>query len=289
VTEPGQIIPQPDDIILLTVKTAQTHDSVHQLRDVFPENTPFVCVQNGVRNETIAAERFLHVYGVMVDISGTLLEPGVVAATRGKLLSLGSYPLGYDEAIEAVANALDGAGYQITVNENVMAVKWSKLLLNLNNATHAIIDTHVQLSFVTPDIANFMADVMEEGLHVLHSAGISLEDEKNPLDVRQLIGTIRSLVYDEDQIEAAKQIPYELRTYPSTWGDIKHKRGDTEAGYFNGEIILLGKKHHLPTPYNSTLLNIVEKMAAEGDEPGKYTLEELIGMIEEQRLSLYES
>ena len=288
ITEPRQLTPQPDDVILLAVKTAQTHDAVHQLRSVFPESTPFVCLQNGVRNEEMAAERFLHVYGSMVDLSALMLAPGVIAATRGNLLSLGSYPLGYDETIEAVVEALRVAGYRVTVNENVMAVKWSKLLLNLNNATHAIIDTYVQLSFVTPDIANFIADVMEEGMHVLDIAGITLEDENNPLDVRKLIAVIRGMQYDEEKIAAVEQIPRELRTYPSTWDDIQRRRGETEAGYFNGEIILLGEKHRVPTPYNSALLNIVDKMAAVGDAPGKYTLEELVGIVKQQRLSLYE-
>ncbi len=288
ITEPSQLKPQPDDVILLAVKTAQTHDAVHQLREVFPENTPFICLQNGVRNEEMAAERFLHVYGSMVDLSALMLAPGVIAATRGKLLSLGSYPLGYDETIETVAEALRAASYRVTVNENVMAVKWSKLLLNLNNATHAIIDTYVQLSFVTPDIANFIADVMEEGMHVLDIAGITLEDENNPLDVRKLIAVIRAMQYDEEKVAAVQQIPRELRTYPSTWDDIQRKRGETEAGYFNGEIILLGNKHHVPTPYNSALLNIVDKMAAAGDAPGKYTLAELVGIVKQQRLSLYE-
>ncbi len=288
VTEPSQLKSQPDDVILLAVKTAQTHDAVHKLRNVFPENTPFICLQNGVRNEEMAAERFLHVYGSMVDLSALMIAPGVIAATRGNVLSFGSYPLGFDDTLETMAEALRAAGYRVTVNENVMAVKWSKLLLNLNNATHAIIDTYVQLSFVTPDIANFMADVMEEGLHLLDVAGISLEDENNPLDVSKLISVMRAMAYDDEKIAAAQQIPHELRTYPSTWDDIQRKRGETEAGYFNGEIILLGEKHHVPTPYNSALLNILEKMAAAGDAPGKYTLEELIGMVEQQRLSLYE-
>ncbi|NOT60608.1 MAG: ketopantoate reductase family protein [Acidobacteria bacterium] len=289
VTELSQITPQPNDVIMLAVKSAQTHDAVHQLREVFPEATPFICLQNGVRNEEMAAERFLHVYGSMVDLSAMVIAPGVVAATRGNLLSLGNYPLGCDEMIESVAEALRAVGYRVTTHENVMAVKWSKLLLNLNNATHAIIDTYVQRSFFMPDVANFMADVMEEALNVLDAAGISLEDENNPLDVRKLIVFIRGMVYDAEKIAEVEQIPFELRTYPSTWDDLKRRRGETEAGYFNGEIILLGEKHHAPTPYNSALLHIVDKMAAEGDMPGKYTLEELIGMVKQQRLSLYDA
>jgi 2-dehydropantoate 2-reductase len=289
VTEPGELTPQPGDVVLLAVKSAQTHDAIHQLHEVFPASTPIVCLQNGVRNEETAAERFLHVYGAMVDISGTLHAPGVVAATRGKVFSLGNYPLGCDERGEELAAALRQAGFKVVTSEHVMGVKWSKLLLNLNNATLAIIDNYVQLAFVTPEIASFIADVIEEGLATLDAAGIVLEDESNPFDIRQLVATLRALPHDAAQIAAAQNIPYALRTYPSTWSDIQHQRGETEAGYFNGEIILLGEKFHAPTPYNATLLHIIDKMAAEGDAPGKYSLEELIGLVKQQRMSLYEA
>jgi len=45
----------------------------------------------------------------------------------------------------------------------------------------------------------------------------------------------------------------------------------------------------VPTPYNSTLLNIIEAMAAEGADPGLYTLEGLVDQVEQQRLKIYHS
>jgi 2-dehydropantoate 2-reductase len=97
------------------------------------------------------------------------------------------------------------------------------------------------------------------------------------------------VVEDPEKIHEAESLPEDLRTYPSTWMDLKLKRGDTEAGFFNGEVILLGEKYGVPTPYNSTLLNLVETMAMEGTDPGLYTLEELMDQVEQQRLKLYHS
>ncbi len=163
-----------------------------------------------------------------------------------------------------------------------MAVKWSKLILNLNNATLAIIDKHLQLGLVTPAISNFIADVQEEGLRTLEVAGISLEDPNNPYDLKKQLAELRAVVEDPKKICDEANSPMELRTYPSTWMDLKQKRGETEAGYFNGEIILLGEKYHIPTPYNSTLYIIVETMAAKGAQPGLYTIEELVRLVEKR-------
>jgi len=282
VTHPREITPSIGDVIILTVKSSQTAASVQALRETFPEETPVVCMQNGVRNEEAAAGRFLRVYGGMLGISATLLAPGVVAHTRGELLSIGNYPLGCDETVAQIAAQLETAGFRTTTHESIMAVKWSKLILNLNNATLAVIDKHLQLGLVTPAVSNFMAEVEEEGLRALRVAGISLEDPNNPFDPKRNLAELRNVVEDHEKICAEANSPLEFRTYPSTWVDLKLKRGETESGYFNGEIILLGEKYGFPTPYNSTLFNIVETMAAKGVQPGLYTIEELADLVEQK-------
>src|SRR4030095_7430024 len=135
VTHPHEINPCNGDVILLTVKSSQTAASVQSLRESFPEDTPVICMQNGVRNEEIAAGRFLRVYGGMLGISATFLEPGVVAHTRGDLVSIGNYPLGFDDMGLQIAAGFEKAGFRTTTHESIMAVKWSKLIMNLNNAT----------------------------------------------------------------------------------------------------------------------------------------------------------
>ncbi len=283
-----QIVPRPDDIIFLTVKTAQTAGSVQALREKYSEETPIFCFQNGVRNEELASRRFKHVYGAMAGLSVSFLAPGRIAQTMSNRLGIGYYPFGCDDLGQEVSDCLSNAGFTVTIHRSIMDVKWSKLLLNLNNATYAIIDSYLQLGLVTPAIARFKAEVLKEGLHVLETAGIDPHDPESPYDLPSHIAELQSVTEDSEKIHLAQQIPVELRTYPSTWMDLKQRRGETEASYFNGEIVLLGEKYHVPTPYNATLLNIVENMAAEGAEPGRYSIEELTELVEQKRLKLYE-
>lgn len=287
VTSPAEITPRADDLIFLTVKSAQTAASAQLLREVFPADTSVFCLQNGVRNEELAAQRFLTVYGVMAALGVTFLSPGVIAHTMHSTLSIGNYPLGCDDLGLEVAEHLRKAGFHVTTPESIMAVKWSKLILNLHNATFSIIDKHYQLGLVTPTISRFMADVEEEALRVLKAAGISLADPENPIDFDKRLDELRNVTEDPQKIYEAEHIPFEFQTYPSTWTDLRQKRGETEAGYFNGEIILLGEKHNVTTPYNSTLLNIIDMMAVEKAEPGLHTIEELIDQVEQRRLMIY--
>ena len=289
VTSPEEITPRRDDAILLTVKSAQTAAAVQTLRDSFDEQTPIFCLQNGVRNEELAARRFLRVYGAMAGLSATLVGPGIIAQTLDLRIAVGNYPLGCDETAEAAAADFERGGFKATTHESVMAVKWSKLIMNLNNATQAIIGTWVQLARVTPAVAHFMADVQEEGLHVLGSAGISLEDANNPYNLVEQVAQLRHVTEDAETIEQARTLEFDLRTYTSTLIDLKQRRGDSEAGYFNGEIILLGEKFGVPTPYNSTLLQTIEEMTGTGSLPGQYDIEQLKALVEQRRVKIYDT
>src|SRR5262245_8756688 len=112
VTHPPDITPRADDLIVRTVKSSQSAASVQSLREAFPEDTPVICMQNGVRNEEIAAGRFLRVYGGMLGISATFLEPGAVAHTRGDLVSIGNYPLGCDNTGLQISAGFEKAGFK---------------------------------------------------------------------------------------------------------------------------------------------------------------------------------
>jgi 2-dehydropantoate 2-reductase len=283
VTAPHDIAPQPDDVILLAVKSSHTYQCIHELQEVFSQATPIFCLQNGVRNEPTVAERFLHVYGVMIAACVNSLEPSVVSHTLKQDLVIGNYPLGCDETATKVAHDLSAAGFNAVLSAHVMAAKWGKLVLNLTNALLAITGYHLQLAWSVPEVSLLMAEIQEEGLRVVEAAGIPLAEGNSPLDVYAMTQKTRQVgesAPNEEAIRAAENLPEQQRTYVSTWADLQQKRGETEASYLNGEILLLGEKHHIPTPYNFTLLDVVERMAAQHLLPGHYSLSELRQMIE---------
>ena len=283
VTSPHDITPHADDVLMLAVKSLQTNQCIHELQEVFSQTTPLFCLQNGIRNETTAAERFLHVYGVMIAACANCLEPGVVAHTFKQDIVLGNYPLGCDETATKVAQDLSNAGFNAVLSAHVMAAKWGKLVLNLTNALLAITGHHLQLAWSVPEVSLLMAEVQEEGLRVIEAAGIPLAEGNSPLDAFAMTQKSRQIgesAPNEEAIRAAKNLPEQERTYVSTWADLQQQRGETEASYLNGEILLLGEKYHLPTPYNFTLLDVVERMAVQQLPPGHYSISELRQMIE---------
>jgi ketopantoate reductase len=116
-------------------------------------------------------------------------------------------------------------------------------------------------------------------LRVLDAAGIPVEPpegEPSPIRIRKMTEALRrppkpEPVAGDDQ-----------KTYPSMWQDLYLERKSTEADFLNGEVIELGQKLGIPTPYNSGLVEIIDRMMEERLKPGIYTPAELHSVLRAQ-------
>ena len=67
----------------------------------------------------------------------------------------------------------------------------------------------------------------------------------------------------------------ERRGGGSSWQSLARGTGAIEADYLNGEIVLLGRRHGVPTPVNAALQRVANRMARERIPPASLTLEEI--------------
>ncbi len=278
VTEPSDVAWQPEDIIFVTTKSQDTVDLLDHL-DKAPRETPVFCFQNGVRNEEWAAERFENAYGGLVVFSVNFVEPGVIEHTRNDVVAIGRYPSGLDEAVRRVGDALTEAGFRVTLDEDVMPPKWGKLLLNLNNAVYALVDTWLQLAYTDPDYRYFMGQTMREGLRVAAALDIAVRMGPGEPSVDEFIDQLEGGGF---AYENPEDLPPDRRTYPSTWQDVVVGRASTEVDHFNGEIVRLGLEAGVPTPYNTTLLQMMKQLSAEGAKPGRFSLGDITLRVQEK-------
>src|SRR5690606_11322856 len=63
------------DVVVLAVKSQDTAEAVAALARVAPPGVAVVCAQNGVANERVALRAFPDVYGMVVMLPATHLEP----------------------------------------------------------------------------------------------------------------------------------------------------------------------------------------------------------------------
>jgi 2-dehydropantoate 2-reductase len=259
---PSELEPQAGDVVALTMKTQDTELALRDLRQAGfdPWATRVFCVQNCLENERLASRYFQQVYGVMIVIPGIHLESGVVfnpiQGNHG-YMDVGVYPRGVDETAEAFVAAARRAGYAANLDPDVMASKGAKFLTNLGNAMGAITDGR-------GDEKPYMERVYAEARACLTAAGLPFEDEEGwTARVRANRGTNLPL----------EGLPAGNRG--SSWQSLTRGQGTIEADYLNGEVVLLGRIHGLPAPFNAVLQRVANEMALRRQRPGLYTAEEL--------------
>jgi 2-dehydropantoate 2-reductase len=274
VAEVSAIDFREDDILLLTTKTHDTEAAIEKLGDA-AKGLVVICFQNSVRNEEMAAPHFKRVYGGIAFFGAKYLEPGKVIHTAENSLGIGLYPKGLDETVSAVEEILTRASFSVTAYPNIMAVKWAKLFRNLNNALFAITNLSVMEGIKYEDSRFLMADTIDEALVVTERAGIEILPLAGHQPPEKMVESLRR-PGDRDFDVPPED---ELSLRPSTWQDLYLKRGRTEVEYFNGEIVRLGEELGIPTPLNSLMVQIVNRMASEKMTPGAYTASQLRAML----------
>ncbi|MEK6302988.1 MAG: 2-dehydropantoate 2-reductase [Acidobacteriota bacterium] len=271
--------PEAGDILIITTKSQMTAPVVDELAGVYDSKLRVVCLQNGVRNEEIAGRRFENVYAGLVFFSAVQLEPGSVSLPQGLTVAIGCHPNGVDDTARQLCEELTRAGFDAVASAHVMSMKWGKLVANLNNATHAITGYWLERGMAETEMRTLMLEVREEGLRVLDAAGIAVEPpagEASPIRIREMT---EKLKLPPGTSRKGADLPEERRTYASMWQDLVLGRRSSEADYLNGEIVKLGAEVGIATPYNSALLEIVNRMFDGKLKPGIHTPAQVRALI----------
>jgi 2-dehydropantoate 2-reductase len=239
------------DVVVLGVKTQDATDALDDLAAAAGPEVAVVCTQNGVETERLALRRFPLVYGMFTVMATQFLEPGVVQAFGSPVLGVldvGRYPSGADERAGEVAAGLSAAGFASRADERIMRFKYAKLLSNVGNALQVTLGPEA-------DSDDLHARAREEALACYQAAGIDVAGDD---EVDERIEVTRTL----------RPAGGRRHTGGSSWQSVVRGTGRIEADYLNGEIVLLGRLHGVPTPVNEALQRGALRVVREGLRPG---------------------
>ncbi len=141
-----------------------------------------------------------------------------------------------------------------------MAWKHRKLLMNLGNGVDAACQEG-------PAADRLVALVREEGERVLRAAGIAVVSRQEDLARRGDL--LRPLVRRD---EAGS----------STWQSLARRTGDVEVDHLNGEVVLLGRLHGVPTPANELVQVTLNRLARETGGVRGLDAADLLAVLGEQ-------
>ena len=249
---------EPDDVVVLCVKSQDTADALEELAAVAPSELAVFCAQNGVANERMVSRYFTNTYGVCVMSPASYLEPGRVEVFSSPVvgvLDVGRWPRGVDETAREMSELLGDAGFASIATEEIETLKWGKLLSNVLNALEVLCGPNAG----TDDLSQMVRDEAVDCL-TAHRVDVararSLANERSKLVNYHPIGSIR-------------------RVGSSSWQSVLRGTGNVETDYLNGEIVALGRRYGVETPVNALLVRRANEMAREGRAPGTVSVSEL--------------
>jgi 2-dehydropantoate 2-reductase len=172
------------------------------------------------------------------------------------MLDVGAFPRGVGPQGEKIAAAFASSTFESVPRDDIMRWKHRKLLNNLGNAVDALCG---------PD----------------HGADVVVERARAEGATALAAAGIEAVSVEEDRARRGADFQWggdAARSRPgaSSWQSLARGTGSIEADFLNGEIVLLGRLHGVPTPVNVVLQRLAATAAREGWRPGSLPADDLI-------------
>ena len=270
VGHPSEIDFQPPaNIVLLATKTQDCAQALDDLLHAAGPEIPVVCLQNGVESARIALRRFERVAGAMIICASAHLRAGIVqsfSAPGPGIVDLGQFPVGEDPFVGRVAADLRRAGFHSEVRPDILRWQYGKLLTNLKNVLQALCGPDA-------DYGDLLVELRMEAESCYRAAGIAYASESELRRRASVTWTSWKSVIGFIRARTSKRGGERLGD--SSWQSLARATGSIETDFLNGEIVLLGRLHGVPTPLNSRVQDLANRFARERRPPASLSVNDL--------------
>jgi len=226
-----------DTLILVTTKAHDSAKALTEIKSLLKNGTVILILQNGLGNKGLAKG----IVGDKIEVVRGLVAMGAEFSEPGKItLWNGETILEQTETSRSIAELFNESGLKARVSNDFEGELWNKLVVNcVVNPLTAILRVRDN-EIVVDALKGVRHGIIEECVKVGRAEGIVLEtDLKESIDKKIL----------------------QYTNFSSMCQDLmKGKR--TEIDFLNGKIVELGRRHHIPTPINETLVSLIKSLEA---------------------------
>ena len=165
--------------VLVCVKATATQEVARDIALACPAGTTVVSLQNGIDNaqKLLAQAPRMNVLAGMVPYN--VVWRGDTDATAGgganhhvHRTNAGVLQVQRDATSEGFVDAFRNAGLPMALSEDIVAIQWGKLLINLGNPVNALANVPLRVLILQRDYRVVLAALQEEALIVLKAAGL---------------------------------------------------------------------------------------------------------------------
>ncbi len=236
----------PVDCVVIAVKLWDTEAAGRAALPMVGPDTTVISLQNGVESEDLlsAVVGRDHVIGGVAFIASSIGRPGVVKhiGTMQRVV-IGELNGGTSPRVEAIHGALEEAGVNAEISNNIERTIWEKFVFLIGlSATTTLMRTTIGPVREDPDGRVFLLEAMREVVAVARARGIALPPD-----------------FAEDRLAFADGLPGEMTS--SMHHDLD--RGNPlEVGWLSGAVVRLGDERGIPVPVNHTVSAALKHLAA---------------------------
>lgn len=257
------------DMILVAVKSGGTEDMANLIAEHAKVEAQIVSLQNGVTN----ADKLRAILPGR-DVRGGMVPFNVVQLPTGGFHRGTIGDLVVESGPTPIAPILSNTLIGCEETDDIAAVSWGKLLINLNNALNALSGLPLKQQLSDRGWRKVMAAQMTEGLTVLHAAGIEPKPA-TPIPPKAIPAIMRLPTF-LFKIVAANMFKIDDKARSSMWEDLDRGR-KTEIDELQGAIVALGDKVGAETPMARAVLAKVKAAEDAGVGSPGITADELLG------------
>ncbi|NOD77035.1 MULTISPECIES: 2-dehydropantoate 2-reductase [unclassified Ruegeria] len=238
------------ELIIVTVKSGATADIADQISTEALPDVPVLSWQNGIENAATLRATLpgRDVRAGMVPFNVVPNGPGTYhRATSGEIV--------IESGPGDLASRLSSPDLPVLASDQIEAVQWGKLLINLNNALNALSGLTIVDQLTNRDWRILVADQMAEALSVLKAAGHPVAST-TPLPAWMTPHILRLPTPLFTRI-AARMLTIDPSARTSMAYDLMAER-QTEIDSLQGHIIRLGRETGVPTPICTQVSDLIK-------------------------------
>jgi 2-dehydropantoate 2-reductase len=233
------------DLVLLSVKSLDTEQTLSQIKSILPSKAVILSLQNGVANIEIASTILSNpVYAAVVYVAaGMIGQRTMKHHGRGELLvgSLGNTSPTDDENLQEICQLFQGAAVPCSIAPQIKRDMWLKFLVNCSfNGISGIGQISYGEMFKSPSIVKLIEEITKEFLTVATFEGVNISMS--------------------EALAANDSIATTMVTQVSSTAQDLARGKKTEVDFLNGYIVELGKRYGIATPYNESVHALVKMM-----------------------------
>jgi 2-dehydropantoate 2-reductase len=220
-------------LIILTTKAYDSAKTIKGIKKLLKRDTVVLILQNGLGNEETvkrAAGDKAKILRGITTMAAEFFEPGKIRFWNGETI------IEQNEIVEKIAEIFNGSTLKVRLSNDVNEEVWNKLVVNcVVNPLSALFRVK-NCELVSDSLKTVRHEIVRECVEVGKAEGIPFpEDLEKKID---------------------KEI-FKYTNFSSMCQDLM-KSQKTEIDFLNGKVVELGRKHHISTPVNETLVCLIK-------------------------------